>query len=342
MREGTAPGGHLAASGVGGELYKLGLSQFGPPQFEKAATGTIDLGVVAKQLKDRFTGEGEEETSVFLSDFDPDKAVKKEVDANHVSETKKNNAKKDKAKSRVGEQSPAIAGQFTNKKDYYSSMGVPKNISGELDRIDSTYNTMSIIAMLGGAGESRAADNYRRKSLQRLRLESDMSEREWQRAYKVATTPLVTWHWHDPLAGVLPISLPKGVHPGDVGYSREGFMQTKPVRSAGKIDWDMYDEMYDGTENSYTMMIYKYANDNYGAMMQQFPEEALVQASVPVMARYPKKSGAKWWSPGNKQQLIKDIKEGKKGAVIEAIKMIGEYPKELEDALKKAFPDLFR
>ena len=27
---------------------------------------------------------------------------------------------------------------------------------------------------------------------------------------------------------------------------------------------------------------------------------------------------------------------------IEAIKMIGEYPKELEDALKEAFPDLFK
>jgi len=244
--------------------------------------------------------------------------------------------KKDKSKVRAADKKPTIGGQFSGKSPLYSLAGVPKDVGAELDRIDSTYKTMSLIAMMGGAGESRAAENYRKKSLQRLRLESDLDERAWERAYKLATTNIVTWYYYDPSAGVEPINLYVGQNPGS------GYQQTKPTQTTGDIDWARLDKIMgedDWTDDKFTMAIYEYINQSPGlsSMLGSFPDQVVEIASIPVLARFRKASGGKYWTASDKARLRAAIEAGNKEEVKKMIKDKKEFPEGMREELDKFF-----
>jgi len=283
-------------------------------------------------ISDYLFGEGKEKQKIEfnLDDFD---GTKRKVDTKKVLA---DNTKKDASKVKAGDKSPTIGGQFTGKSSLYSLAGLSTDLSRDLDEIDSNYNTMSLIAMIGGAGNSRAAENYRRKSLQRLKFEADVGEREWQRAYKLATTDLVTWYYHDPNAGVEPINLYVGQNPGP------GYQQGKPAKSTSDIDWARLDTIMgedDWNNDKYTMAIYEYINQSPGlsSMMSNYPDQAVEIASVPVLARFRKPGGGKYWTSSDVSRLRAAMKAGSKKEVMDMIKDKKEYPEGMREELDEFF-----
>ena len=283
-------------------------------------------------ISDYLFGEGKEKQKIEfnLDDFD---GTKRKVDTKKVLA---DNTKKDASKVKAGDKSPTIGGQFTGKSSLYSLAGLSKDLGRDLDEIDSNYNTMSLIAMIGGAGSSRAAENYRRKSLQRLKFEADLGEREWQRAYKLATTALVTWYYHDPNAGVEPISLYVGQNPGP------GYQQSKPSKSTSDIDWARLDAIMgedDWNNDKYTMAIYEYINQSPGlsSMMSNYPDQAVEIASIPVLARFRKPGGGKYWTSSDVSRLRAAMKAGSKKEVMDMIKDKKEFPEGMREELDEFF-----
>jgi len=283
-------------------------------------------------ISDYLFGEGKEKQKIEfnLDDFD---GTKRKVDTKKVLA---DNTKKDASKVKAGDKPPTIGGQFTGKSSLYSLAGLSKDLGRDLDEIDSNYNTMSLIAMMGGAGSSRAAENYRRKSLQRLKFEADLGEREWQRAYKLATTALVTWYYHDPNAGVEPISLYVGQNPGP------GYQQSKPSKSTSDIDWARLDAIMgedDWNNDKYTMAIYEYINQSPGlsSMMSNYPDQAVEIASIPVLARFRKPGGGKYWTSSDVSRLRAAMKAGSKKEVMDMIKDKKEFPEGMREELDEFF-----
>ena len=117
---------------------------------------------------------------------------------------------------------------YNSKADFFKSMGLTakgKDYFDRMDKIDNESNMFSMIAMLGGAGNSRAGTNFRNKSYQRIRAEMEMDQREWDRAYKLFSHPWVTYYDEAGLRD--PVNRPVGAGPPEGGGWSRG---TRPPK----------------------------------------------------------------------------------------------------------------
>ena len=192
--------------------------------------------------------------------------------------------------------------------------------------------------MLGGAGNSRVGTNFRNKSYQRLRLESDMDQREWDRQYKIMSHPWVTYYWHDPEAGIKPRSVPKGTGMGP------GWQQQPTTRDKGTPYTRNYNEileMWDGTPRSEALMKIRFINEQIpsGMFLEPDGQDGLFNNFMDVA--FPLPNGGKRWTPLEIQQAKLAISKGSKGDIEKILKRKSYVPPELRSAIKELFPELY-
>ena len=213
----------------------LGDFFFGEGEAEDSKESAHDWGAIDKSLK----GDGVEAPS-------KEKAIK-----TAESESKKTDSGK-----------PSFDG-YGSKAEFFKAMGLStegNKYLERMDKIDSEAGMFDMIAMLGGAGNSRAGANFRNKSYQRLRTEMQMDQRDWDRAYKIFSHPWDTWFdekgIRDPIARLRGTGPPPG----------EGWAKTRPpkeVRPTGPTQFlEEIKSSYDGSENSLDLIVMRLAMED--------------------------------------------------------------------------------
>ena len=152
---------------------------------------------------------------------------------------------------------------YGSKAEFFKAMGLStegNKYFERMDKIDSEAGMFDMIAMLGGAGNSRAGQNFRNKSYQRLRTEMQMDQRDWDRAYKMFSHPWDTWFDEKGIRD--PISRLRGTGPPP----GEGWAKTRPpkeVRPTGPTQFlDEIKSSYDGSENSLDLIVMRLAMED--------------------------------------------------------------------------------
>ena len=346
--------GRLATSGFGGELGKWLYKLAGKPDLniKDLTTKGVDLAPIIAEAKEKITGEKAPEDTGWIKSL----LVEEVVEAPGV--------EKDPAsKNPTVDQSIAQAKKFTgskkgttekpdkptyfghgSKEDFLRSAGIlggdkeSKDFAGRMDKIDSEAGMFEIIAMLGGAGNSRAGKNFRDKSYQRLRTEMQMDDREWNRQFKIMAHPWDTWYWYDPEAGIKPISRPRGMGMG------EGWQQQPISRDKGTTYTRNYNEileMWDGTPRSEALMKIRFINEQIpsGMFLEADGQDGLFNNFMDVA--FPLPNGGKRWTPLEIQQAKLAISKGSKGDIEKILKRKSYVPPELRAAIKELFPELF-
>ena len=350
-----ARGGTLASGGIGAELAKLWPDKVKASDLKKVATGSVDLGVVAKQAKEMITGEKEvAEDTAWIKGLLDGEAVEAETSGikeaptdqkqsveQQISQAKKNTGSSKRATTTSDK--PTYLGH-DSKEDFLRASGIlggdkeSRDFAGRMDEIDSEAGMFEFIAMLGGAGQSRAGKNFRDKSYQRLRTEMQMDDREWDRQYKIMSHPWVTYYWHDPEAGIKPRSVPKGMGMGP------GWQQQPTSRDKGTPSTRNYNEileMWDGTPRSEALMRIRFINEQIpsGMFLDADGQDGLFNNFMDVA--FPLPNGGKRWTPQEIQQAKLAISKGSKADVEKMLKRKGYVPPELRAAIKELFPELY-
>ena len=213
----------------------LGDFFFGEGEAEDSKESVHDWGGIDNVLK----GKGDKTPS-------PDKAV----------QTVESESKK------TGTGNPSFDG-YGSKAEFFKAMGLStegNKYFERMDKIDSESSMFDMIAMLGGAGNSRAGANFRNKSYQRLRTEMQMDERDWDRAYKMFSHPWDTWFDEKGIRD--PISRLRGTGPPP----GEGWAKTRPpkeVRPTGPTQLlEEIKSSYDGSESSLDLIVMRLAMED--------------------------------------------------------------------------------
>ena len=344
--------GHLMTSGFGGELGKWFYKLLGKPDIRDVTTKGIDLAPVIVEAKEKITGEKEPEDTGWIKDLlvedggevpdvKKDSVRKKPTVAESIAQAKVFTGSKKRATTKPDQ--PTYFGH-NSKEEFLRAAGIlggdkkSKDFTERMDKIDSDSRMFDMIAMLGGAGNSRVGTNFRNKSYQRLRLESDMDQREWDRQFKIMAHPWDTWYWHDPEAGIKPESRPRGMGMGP------GWQQQPTARDKGTPHTRNYNEileMWDGTPKSEALMRIRFINEMIpsGMFLDADGQDGLFNNFMDVA--FPLPNGGKRWTPLEIQQAKLAISKGSKGDIEKILKRKGYVPPELRSAIKELFPELF-
>ena len=352
-----ARGSTLAGGGIGAELMKtyLGVEGVEKPDFKKLATESVDLGVVASQVKEKLTGEkvekstdwvvggngaldsllGEEVTEVETSGIKKAPTDKKQTIDQSIEQAKKNTGSSKRITTTPDK--PTYFGH-TSKEEFLRAAGIlggdkkSKDFTGRMDKIDSESKMFDMIAMLGGAGNSNAGKNFRNKSYQRLKLESDIDEREWDRQFRIMSHPWDTWYWYDPEAGIKPISRPRGMGMG------EGWQQQPTARDKGTPQGRNFDSllaMWDGSPRSEELMRIRFINEFIPAGMFLDTDGQNTAANNFLDVAFPLPKGGKRWTSIEVEQAKLAISKGSKEDIIKILKVKNYIPPELIAAIKE-------
>jgi len=232
----------------------------------------------------------------------------------------------------------------SSKEDFLRAAGIlggdkrSLDFTERMDKIDSDSRMFDMIAMLGGAGDSRVGSNFRNKSYQRLKLEFDMDQNEWDRNFKIMAHPWVTYYWYDEKAGIPPISRPQGMGVGD-GWQRQPTTRDKGTPYGRNFDSLL--EMWDGTPKSEALMRIRYINEQIpsGMFLETDGQDTAFNNFMDVAFPLPK--GGKRWTPLEIQQARLAISKGSKGDLMKIMKIKNYVPPELIPEIKLLFPELF-
>ena len=209
-----------------------------------------------------------------------------------------------------------------------------KDFTERMDKIDSDSRMFDLIAMLGGAGNSRVGTNFRNKSYQRLKLEFDMDQNEWDRQFKIMAHPWVTYYWHDPDAGIPPKSVPQGMGVGP------GWQRQPTVRDKGTTKSQNYDALlaeYDGSEASEDLIALRYVNEFMPSGGFLTAEEQTATGYAFLDAAVPLPNNGKRWTPKEKSQVRDAISRGNRAAVEKMIDSKNYIPVSLRQAIDDFF-----
>jgi hypothetical protein len=209
-----------------------------------------------------------------------------------------------------------------------------KDFTERMDKIDSDSRMFDLIAMLGGAGNSRVGTNFRNKSYQRLKLEFDMDQNEWDRQFKIMAHPWVTYYWHDPDAGIPPKSVPQGMGVGP------GWQRQPTVRDKGTTKTQNYDALlaeYDGSEASEDLIALRYVNEFMPSGGFLTAEEQTATGYAFLDAVVPLPNNGKRWTPKEKRQVRDAISRGNRAAVEKMIDSKNYIPVSLRQAIDDFF-----
>ena len=228
----------------------------------------------------------------------------------------KEQAKKsvDEASKKTGQGSPSFDGH-NSKAEFFKSMGLSlegNKFAERMDKIDSEAGMFDMIAMLGGAGNSRAGKNFRDKSYQRLRTEMQMDERDWDRAYQMFSHPWDTWFDEKGIRD--PISRLRGTGPPPGG----GWAKTRPDKAAQLTTPTRLIEeiksLYTGEESLDEIMLrFAQADPNFSLNPEGAMEGAAISAQTYLGLNFVP------WTRVEKQQVRRLMAEGKVNDVVKWI-----------------------
>ena len=213
-------------------------------------------------LGDFFFGEGEaEDSKESVHDWGGiDNVLKGKGDKTPSPDTAVKTVESESKKTGTG--NPSFDG-YGSKAEFFKAMGLStegNKYFERMDKIDSESSMFDMIAMLGGAGNSRAGANFRNKSYQRLRTEMQMDQRDWDRAYKMFSHPWDTWFDEKGIRD--PISRLRGTGPPP----GEGWAKTRPpkeVRPTGPTQFlEEIKSSYDGSESSLDLIVMRLAMED--------------------------------------------------------------------------------
>jgi len=228
----------------------------------------------------------------------------------------------------------------SSKEDFLRAAGIlggdkrSLDFTERMDKIDSDSRMFDMIAMLGGAGDSRVGSNFRNKSYQRLKLEFDMDQNEWDRNFKIMAHPWVTYYWHDPNAGIPPKSVPQGMGVGP------GWQRQPTTRDKGTTRTQNYDALlaeYDGSEASEDLIALRYVNEFASSGGFLTPEEETERGYAFLNVAIPLPNNGKRWTPAEKKQVLHAISAGNREAVEEMIDSKNYIPPSLRQAIDEFF-----
>jgi len=333
---------------LGEWLYKLA----GKPDIADLVTVGHDLAPVIADAKEMITGEKVEEDTGWIKGLLVGEVVET-PDVGKGTVSKKPTVKQSiaQAKRFTGSEKritttpdkPTYFGH-NSKEDFLRDAGIlggdkrSLDFTGRMDKIDSDGTMFDLIAMLGGAGDSNVGRNFRNKSYQRLKLEFDMDQNEWDRNFKIMAHPWDTWYWFDPEAGIKPVSRPRGMGMG------EGWQQQPTVRDKGTTygrNFDSLLEMWDGTPKSEALMKIRFINEQIpsGMFLETDGYDGLFNNFMDVA--FPLPNGGKRWTPLEIQQARSAISSGSKNDLMKIMKIKNYVPPELILEIKQLFPELF-
>ena len=228
----------------------------------------------------------------------------------------KEQAKKsvDKASKKTGQGSPSFDGH-SSKAEFFKSMGLSlegNKFAERMDKIDSEAGMFDMIAMLGGAGNSRAGTNFRNKSYQRLRTEMQMDQRDWDRAYQMFSHPWDTWFDEKGLRD--PIARLRGTGPPPGG----GWAKTRPPKDPQLTTPTRLIEeiksLYTGEESLDEIMLrFAQADPNFALNPEGAMEGAAISAQIYLGLNFVP------WTRVEKQQVRRLMAEGKVNDVVKWI-----------------------
>ena len=273
-----------------------------------------------------------------------EKVVIKETpvsDSVSVEETRK------QAKQNVGsgEQSTTAPSSPTyfghgSKEEFLRAAGIlggdskSKDFTDRMDKIDSESRMFDMLAMLGGAGNSRVGTNYRNKSYQRLKLEFDMDQKEWDRQFKIMAHPWVTYYWHDPNAGIPPKNVPQGMAVG-AGWQRQPTAKDRGTTT--NQNYDALIDLWDGSESSEDLIAMRYVNEFMPSGGFLTEEEKTARGFAFLDAAFPLPNNGKRWTPTEKKQLRHAVSSGNRAAVQEMLNDKNYIPESLKQLIEEFF-----
>jgi len=240
-----------------------------------------------------------------------DNALKKEDSSKKAPSTEQVEKTVDKALTK--KEGKTTFDGHKSKADFFKSMGLTargKDYFSRMDKIDSEAGMFEIIAMLGGAGNSRAGKNFRDRSYQRLRTEMQMEQRDWDRAYQMYSHPWVTWYDEAGLRD--PISRPVGAgEPEGGGWSRGVRPPKDPQFTPQTRVINEIKALYTGEESLDEVMLRLEQSDPmYGMDMEGAKERAANSAKVLLGLDFTP------WTPLEKRQVRRLMSEGKVNDVL--------------------------